>query len=705
MEQQIDLNVKGMSCAACVNRIEKALLKNGSDEAQVNLATEKARVKFDPAKLSPEKIIQIIQDTGYEATLTPVDKKEKSDSLRKEKISIIISAVLTLPLVLPMLGVSFMLPPLAQLGLAIPVQFGFGARFYKGAWGAIKSRSGNMDLLVAVGTSAAFGLSLYLMQVSSHAHLYFESSSVIITLVMLGKYLEKKAKAQTTAAISALEKLQPETALVRRNGKEEILSIRELKLEDIVIVRAGEKIPVDGVVVEGSSEVNESLITGESMPRAKSMNDKVTGGSINGQGLLLVKVTALGSETTLARIIRMVEEAQMKKAPIQRLVDKVSAIFVPVVMGISFVTIIATGILTGNWELAIVHGVAVLVIACPCALGLATPTSIMVGTGVAATHGILIKDAEALELVHSVKTIAFDKTGTLTEGKPILKKITAHAGDEEELLKIIAAIQSGSEHPLAHAAVAEAKRRNLTWPWAGAVQNLPGRGLEGVVEGKKYTIGSHRILKDKASENSEGATLSYLVDETGTLLATMSFVDDVKPNSKKAIEFLHAQGIKTVMITGDNEASGTRIARALGIDEVRANVLPDEKAKIIETLKKDKDIVAMVGDGINDAPALASADVGIAMATGTDVAMHSAGITLLQGNPLLISDAISISRKTYAKIKQNLFWAFIYNVIGIPLAALGYLSPAVAGLAMALSSVSVVTNSLLLKTWRPHEHR
>jgi len=703
--EQLDLNVKGMTCAACVNRIEKALLKNGTDEAQVNLATEKARVKFDPSKLSPEKIIQIISDAGYEASLTPVTKIEKEDSLKHERYAIIASGILTLPLVLPMLGFPFMLSPLYQLLLAIPVQFGFGLRFYRGAWGAIKARSGNMDLLVAVGTSAAFGLSLYLMKDSHHAHLYFESSSVIITLVMLGKYLEKRAKAATTAAISALEKLQPEHALVRRNGKDVTVSIKDLVLNDEVIVRPGEKVPVDGKILSGTSEIDEAMITGESMPVSKNPGDQVTGGSINGHGTLSVQVTALGSETTLSRIIRMVEEAQMKKAPIQRLVDKVSAVFVPVVMGIAFVTILATGFLSGNWEMAIIHGVAVLVIACPCALGLATPTSIMVGTGVAATHGILIKDAEALELVHSVKTIAFDKTGTLTEGKPVLKKITAHEGTEEEALRIIAAIQSGSEHPLARAVIEEAKKRNITWPWGGAIRSLPGKGLEGTVEGKQYIVGSHRVLKEKPAANPEGSTVSYLVDESGKLLATMSFMDDLKPGSKLAVKNLHALGIRTVMLTGDNEESAKRIAHEIGIDEVRANVLPDEKASAVALLKKGGTIVAMVGDGINDAPALASADVGIAMATGTDVAMHSAGITLLQGNPLLIAEAISISRKTYAKIRQNLFWAFIYNVIGIPLAAFGYLSPTVAGLAMALSSVSVVTNSLLLKTWRPHEHR
>lgn len=692
--EQLDLNVKGMSCAACVNRIEKALIKNGTQEAQVNLATEKARVTFDPSKLTAEKIVQIIADAGYEASLTPVANKEKEDSLKTERVFIFISALLTIPLVLPMLGFPFMLSPLTQLILAIPVQFGFGFRFYKGAWGALKSRSGNMDLLVAVGTSAAFGMSLYLMKDSHHAHLYFESSSVIITLVMLGKYLEKRAKAATTAAIAALEKLQPEEALVRRNGKEETIPVMSLVLGDEVVVRAGEKIPVDGKILTGSSEVDEAMITGESMPVPKEPGSQVTGGSINGHGLITVRVTALGSETTLSRIIRMVEEAQMKKAPIQRLVDKVSAVFVPVVMGIAFITILVTGIITHNWELAIINGVAVLVIACPCALGLATPTSIMVGTGVAATHGILIKDAEALELVHSVKTIAFDKTGTLTEGKPVLKNFSG----SDEALRIAAAIQSGSEHPLARAVIDEAKRKNISWPWGGAVKTLPGIGIEGVVEGKKYTIAKG------TSENPEGMTISTLSDESGNQLATMGFLDDLKHGTKDSVKLLHALGIKTVMLTGDNEGSAKRIAAEIGIDEVRANVLPQDKAKIVSELKKNGTI-AMVGDGINDAPALASADVGIAMATGTDVAMHTAGITLLQGNPLLIPQAISISRKTYAKIRQNLFWAFVYNVIGIPLAALGYLSPTVAGLAMALSSVSVVTNSLLLKTWRPDEHR
>lgn len=697
MEQSLDLNIKGMSCAACVNRIEKALTKNGA-KGEVNLATEKAHVTFESLNLSPEKIITIIKDAGYEASLTAEKKEAKEKSLRTEKISIFISALLTLPLVLPMLGF-FMLPPLVQLMLALPVQFYFGAHFYAGAWGAIKSRSGNMDLLVAVGTTSAFGLSLYLMFTTHHSHLYFESSSVIITLVMFGKYLEKRAKAQTTKAISLLQELQPEEALVRRNGREEVLAVGKIILGDEVIVRAGEKIPVDGKVVEGTSEVNESLITGESMPKGKSSGDSVTGGSLNGNGLLIIKVTALGSESMLSKIIRMVEEAQMKKAPIQRLVDKVSAWFVPVVMIVALLTVLITGFITGNWETAIINGVAVLVIACPCALGLATPTSIMVGTGVAASHGILIKDAEALELMHSVTAIAFDKTGTLTEGKPKLQKIVSEKLPEKDVLKIMAALQSGSEHPLAEAVLNHAKENAIDFPRALDVKALPGIGIEGLVEGKKYSLGSHRLLKETKLPE-EGFTRSYLVDESG-LLAMVDFSDEMKANSPAAITKLRALGIRTVMLTGDNESTARKISSRLQIDEVKANVLPHEKVSYIQSLKKSGGIVAMVGDGINDAPALATADIGIAMATGTDVAMHSAGVTLLQGNPLLIPDAIEISRKTFNKIKQNLFWAFIYNLIGIPLAASGHLSPAVAGLAMALSSVSVVTNSLLLKTWKP----
>lgn len=694
--EQIDLSIKGMSCAACVNRIEKALAKNGAT-GEVNLATEKARVKFN-ADLSPEKIISIISAAGYEASLVPEKKETKISDLKREKILILISALLTLPLVIPMLGLP-MLPPLAQLILALPVQFYFGARFYHGAWGAIQSRSGNMDLLVAVGTSAAFGLSLYLMATTHHAHLYFESSSVVITLVMLGKYLEKRAKARTTEAISLLQELQPEEALVLRDGKEKTLPLSQIVLGDKVIVHPGEKIPVDGIVLDGESEVNESLITGESMPKAKLKNDPVTGGSLNGNGPLVIEVTALGSETMLSRIIRMVEEAQMKKAPIQRLVDKVSAWFVPIVMIISFLTVVITGLMTGNWEVSIINGVAVLVIACPCALGLATPTSIMVGTGVAASHGILIKDAEALELMHSVTTIAFDKTGTLTEGEPRVHTITTTKGDELENLRIMASLQAGSEHPLAEAILDEAKRRSISFERAKDIKTIPGTGIEGYINGKKYSFGSHRLLKENTSPD-DGLTQSYLVDESG-LLSTVSFSDELKASAAETIRALKALHIKTVMLTGDNESTAKKISQALELDDVKANILPGEKAQIIRELKNSGGIVAMVGDGINDAPALATADIGIAMATGTDVAMHSAGLTLLQGNPLLIPQAIEISRKTFHKIKQNLFWAFIYNLIGIPLAALGHLSPAVAGLAMALSSVSVVTNSLLLKTWKP----
>jgi len=713
MEQNISLNVKGMTCASCVNRIEKVLKKDeGVISASVNLATEKANVIFDPSKMNIPKIIALIEKAGYEATEA---KQDKEAGLRKEKHLIILSVLLTLPLVLPMLlqpfGIHLMPPGWLQLLLASPIQFYVGARFYKSGWGAIKARSGNMELLVAIGTSAAFGLSLYLMS-KGIAHLYFESSAVVITLVMFGKYLEARAKQQTSEAIKALEKLRPDTARVIREGKEIQIKIEDVVVSDLVVIRPGERIPVDGNIIKGSTSVDESLITGESLPVDKFVSSKVTGGSINGEGLIEVEVTATGKETMLSRIIRMVEDAQAVKAPIQRLVDKVSAIFVPTVIVISFLTILITGLVTADWETAIIHGVAVLVIACPCALGLATPTSIMVGTGVAAKAGILIKDAEALEIAHSVTTIAFDKTGTLTEGKPSVSSIATFGTNETEALAIMAAIQMGSEHPLGKSVIEEAQKRNIQPSRATGFRAISGKGLEAFVEGRKFYIGSKRLITELnipsekefliAKEKEDlGETVSFLVDDALRLIiAVVSFSDTIKENSAETISKLKSLGIKTVMLTGDNKGSAEKVSRILGLDSYEAEVLPGDKSKVIEKFRSTGEIVGMVGDGINDAPALAAANVGIAMSTGTDVAMHSSGITLMRGNPLLIPDAISISRKTYSKIKQNLFWAFIYNIIGIPLAALGYLSPVVAGAAMAMSSVSVVTNSLLLKRWR-----
>ena len=723
-----EILIEGMTCASCVSRIEKSLIKiPGVLKAVVNLATEKANVTYIDGSLNDSNLLDAITKAGYKGTFSSQNKKdEKSDKdkqLKNDFIKLIIGAILSLPLIIPMIfepfGFNFMLNGWYQFLLATPVQFWLGARFYKAAYRAVIARSGNMDLLVSLGTSAAYGLSLYhLIVFGEHAGhdgsapLYFESSAVVITLVLLGKYLEAKAKQQTTAAIRALQNLRPDVARVKRNEKEIEIGIDEVKLNDKVIIRPGEKIPVDGLVLNGSSQVDESFITGESLPVFKNIGDVVTGGSVNVDGLLEVETTALGTETTLARIIRLVESAQSAKAPIQRMVDKVSSVFVPIVIVISAVTILGWGFYSGDWEGALINGVAVLVIACPCALGLATPTSIMVGTGLGAKAGILIKDAEALELAHSVTIVAFDKTGTLTEGRPEVSSIMTNNISESKLLEITASIQSGSEHPLGKAIIEKAKKDNITIKPSLEVKALAGRGLEGVFENKKYIIGTKRLMTEsdysieffsKAAielENS-GNTVSYIADSTTKLvLGLISFSDQVKSTAIETIKILHERGIRTVMITGDNKGAANKVAKQLGILEVRAEVLPQDKSKIIEELKSSGAIVAMVGDGINDAPALAIANVGIAMSTGTDVAMHTAGITLMRGNPLLIPDALEISKKTYQKIKQNLFWAFIYNIIGIPLAAFGLLSPVIAGAAMAFSSVSVVGNALLLKRWK-----
>ncbi len=730
---EIDLAIEGMTCASCVGRIERSLKKiAGLQSASVNLATEQAKITILTGSVSTDDLIRAVSSAGYSAKLvsgynrsaTGSLDEAKEKQLRLERTHLIIAALLSSPLVLPMtltpFGIHWMPPGWAQLLLALPVQFWLGARFYKAAWKAVKARTGNMDLLVSLGTTAAMVLSIYHLWVfGSHAghdgngHLYFESAAVIITLILFGKYLESRAKQQTSMAIKALQALRPERARVKRAGKELEIAIEEVRLGDLVIVKPGEKVPVDGVVREGLSQIDESLITGESLPVAKGPGDKVTGGSVNADGLLLVETSALGGETTLARIIRLVESAQAGKAPIQRLVDKVSAVFVPVVLGIATVTVLAWGLSTGNWETAIIYGVAVLVIACPCALGLATPTSIMVGTGQGAKAGILIKDAEALEITHSVTTVAFDKTGTLTEGRPEVSQVIGTELTQDEILSLAASVQAGSDHPLAKAVLEYARTRNLSVSDAIEMRALPGRGLEGRINGQRIFLGTNRLMQERgvgisdlASEAArlanEGNTVSYLAQEgVAEALGLISFSDKVKATSKATVQELKRLGVKTVMITGDNQGAAQKAARELGIDEVRADVLPQDKSRIIEELKAKGEIVAMVGDGINDAPALATAHVGLAMSTGTDVAMHTAGITLMRGNPLLIPDAIDISRRTYSKIKQNLFWAFIYNIVGIPLAALGLLDPVIAGGAMAFSSVSVVTNALLLKRWKP----
>ena len=725
-QQEIDLDIEGMTCASCVGRVEKALRKiDGVIEASVNLATESAHVRMN-AGLQPDALTRAIEKAGYHARLHREEiAKETAKPRDKELLHVIFAAILSLPLTVPMLlelfGGHWMLPGWVQFALATPVQFWLGARFYRAGWKAVKARSGNMDLLVALGTSAAYGLSVYqLLLHGDHGmpHLYFEASAVVVTLVLLGKWLEARAKRQTTAAIRALQVLRPEVARVRRDGVDTDVGIDQVRVGDIIVVRPGERVAVDGIVQEGMSHIDESLITGESLPVAKQAGDKVTGGSINAEGLLLVRTDAIGAETTLSRIIRLVESAQAAKAPIQHLVDKVSAVFVPVVLLIALVTFAGWWMVGGDFEQSVINAVAVLVIACPCALGLATPTAIMAGTGVGARHGILIKDAEALEVAHSITTVVFDKTGTLTVGKPALTQAIAQGIEQNELLRLAAAIQQGSEHPLARAVVDAAKAKAIAVPLASEVKALPGRGLAATVEGRSLQLGSTRLMHElgidfgplagnAAALEKEGNTISW-VAKTGDenrLLGLLAFGDQMKPSAQHAVGSLHALGAKTVLLTGDNKGSAAAVGGRLGIDEIVAEVLPADKAAKVAGLKGKGQVVAMVGDGINDAPALAAADVGIAMATGTDVAMHAAGITLMRGDPALVADAIDISRRTYSKIRQNLFWAFIYNLVGIPLAAFGLLSPVVAGAAMAFSSVSVISNALLLRRWKPAQQR
>ena len=720
--REIDLAIGGMTCASCVAHVEKALAQvPGVESASVNLATERARVRMSP-DVEIGTLQRAVAQAGYTATAADGEQAAGPASGLPSWWPVAVSAALTLPLMVPMLAMAFgrdwMLPALAQLALAAPVQFWLGWRFYSAGWRALKAGTGNMDVLVALGTSAAFGLSVYMMlrHWGHGMHLYFEASATVITLVLLGKWLEARAKRQTTDAIRALQALRPETARVRRKGGDVDVPVAAVQIGDLVVARPGERIAVDGRINEGESEVDESLITGESLPVAKHAGDRVTGGAVNGAGLLVIETQAIGAETTLARIIRMVENAQAAKAPIQRLVDQVSAVFVPVVLGLALLTLLGWGFYNGDWENALLNAAAVLVIACPCALGLATPTAIMAGTGVAARHGILIKDAQALEIAHSVTLVAFDKTGTLTEGKPALVTLQALRGRDSDMLRLAAAVQQGSEHPLARAVMNAAAQVKLRVPPATALQSLPGRGLQAEVEGAMLYLGNQRLMREQgvwpaeppaqARElESAGRTLSWLAranaDGTHELLGLLAFGDTIKPTARAAVDALRAHGVRSIMLTGDNPGSAKAVALAAGIEDFRAEVLPADKAGVVAELKKGGVIVAMVGDGINDAPALAAAHVGIAMGSGTDVAMQAAGITLMRGDPLLVDDALSISRRTYGKIRQNLFWAFAYNVIGIPLAALGFLNPVVAGAAMAFSSVSVVSNALLLRRWKP----
>ncbi|WP_285426215.1 cation-translocating P-type ATPase [Pseudomonas sp. efr-133-TYG-103a] len=721
-----DLPITGMTCASCAGRVERALRKvPGVQSATVNLANERAHVEV-LEQVDPASLIAAVDKAGYGASLAQdpatqaVEQQIRHDN---ERWHLLLAIALALPLVLPMLvqslGVHWMLPPWIQFLLATPVQFFLGARFYVAAYKAVRAAAGNMDLLVALGTSAGYGLSLYQWWAAtpgSMPHLYFEASAVVIALVLLGKYLESSAKRQTASAIRALEALRPERAIQVIDGQEREVAISALKVGDQVLVKPGERFPVDGEVIEGQSHADEALISGESLPIAKQPGDKVTGGAINGEGRLLVQTRALGAETALARIIRLVEDAQSAKAPIQKLVDKVSQVFVPVVLLIAAITLIGWLLAGASLEAALINAVAVLVIACPCALGLATPTAIMAGTGVAARYGILIKDAEALERAHSVTAVVFDKTGTLTSGTPRIAHMTAVDGNDDMLLQQAGALQRGSEHPLANAVLDACSARGLKPEQVENSRSLAGRGIAGTLDGRDLALGNRRLLEesdlgmgalaDAAQQwEAEGRTLSWLIElkPARRVLGLFAFGDTLKPGAAQAIEQLTSRNISSHLLTGDNRGSANVVAQALGITDVHAEVLPADKAAAVVALRKTG-VVAMVGDGINDAPALAAADIGIAMGGGTDVAMHASGITLMRGDPRLIPAALDISRRTYAKIRQNLFWAFVYNLIGIPLAAFGLLNPVLAGAAMALSSVSVVSNALLLKTWKMTGH-
>ncbi len=727
--------IGGMTCSTCSTRVEKALRQvPGVIEANVNLAIERADVRAVPGVTRLADLVDAVTKAGYGARIeSPAASQAQAEeehrqrdqvALRREFALLLISAALATPFLLQMVAMSldldWHLPAWDEVLLATPVQFVIGARFYRSAWRALKARSGNMDVLVVLGTTAAYGYSLYLLGtfglMGAMGKLYFEASVIIITLVLLGKFLESRAKRGTTAAIRQLMDLRPQTARVRgADGHEQEVPINDVRAGDLVIVRPGERIPVDGEVIAGRSELDESLITGESLPVDKQPGSKVTGGAINGTGLLEVRATAVGADSTLARIIRLVENAQGGKAPVQRLVDQISAIFVPIVVVLAVITFIGWFSITGNFEQAFISAVAVLVIACPCALGLATPTAIMTGTGAAARAGILIKDVESLERAHRLDTIVFDKTGTLTAGRATLVGTEALRGSEDQLLQLAASLQHGSEHPLARAILEAAEQRQLTRSPVGDFRSHTGRGVSGVVAGRELFIGNTRLLDEQGIVIGEaaarvldwerqGRTAVFVADRDG-VLGVLAIADPLRPEALEAVTALRKMGVRTIMLSGDAELVAAEVGRQAGVDEARGAVRPEGKAEAIQQLRSAGRVVGMLGDGINDAPALAAADVGIAMGTGTDIAMETAGITLMRPDPRLVAGAIEASRATFRKIKQNLFWAFIYNLIGIPLAAFGYLSPALAGAAMAMSSVSVVTNSLLLRRWRPNKER
>lgn len=725
-------NLEGMTCAACANKIEKGLNKlPGVTNASVNFAMETARVEFSPGEVSIEDMKNKVKKLGYTAIVKQDGTSNgasdhRAKELSNQKRKLLISAILSLPLLWTMVGhFSFtswiyvpelFMNPWFQLILATPVQFYIGRQFYVGAYKALRNGSANMDVLVSLGTSAAYFYSLYLtIQWSSIANgmhhgpsLYYETSAVLITLVLMGKLFESLAKGRTSEAIKSLMSLQAKTALVVRDGKELTIPVDEVIVGDVVLIRPGDKVPVDGEVLEGISSVDESMLTGESLPVEKKAGDAVIGATINKNGILRIKATKVGKETALAQIIKVVEEAQGSKAPIQRVADVISGIFVPIVVGIAIVAFLVWyfWVTPGDFAGSLEKAIAILVIACPCALGLATPTSIMAGSGRSAELGVLFKGGEHLEQTHKIDAIILDKTGTVTKGKPELTDVVA-LGNENEFLKLVGAAEKNSEHPLAEAIVIGIQKRNIELPGTQSFEAIPGFGIQATVEGKQLLVGTRRLMEKvnidaKAAYHSmsrleEAGKTAMLVAIDGQYAGMVAVADTIKETSKAAVSRLKEMGIQVIMITGDNERTAKAIAAQVGIDHVRAEVLPEGKAEEVKKLQSQGKKVAMVGDGINDAPALATADIGMAIGTGTDVAMEAADVTLMRGDLSSIPDAIYMSRKTMNNIKQNLFWALGYNTLGIPIAAIGLLAPWVAGAAMALSSVSVVLNALRLQ--------
>ncbi|UCV10721.1 cadmium-translocating P-type ATPase [Dechloromonas denitrificans] len=713
----VEFAIAGMTCAACSARLEKVLNRQPGLQANVNLAAERARVRFSGAA-DEAQVIAAVAKAGFSATRVDSqtrerEKAEKNRVYRSDLRRFWISVALTLPLLGQMLfmfgehGHQNELPRWLQFALATPVQFWIGWRFYDGAWKALRGGGANMDVLVALGTTMAWLLSSVVTLLGLAQHVYFEGGAAVITLVLLGKLLEARAKSRTSEAIEALVRLQPRMARVERDGQWVEMPVEALMPGDIFMVRPGESVPVDGEVIDGESSLNESMLTGESMPVGKKAGDKVFAATANGHGALHCRATGVGEHTLLAGIIRMVGEAQGSKAPVQRLADQISAIFVPVVCAIAALTLLGWWLQSGDFSAALINAVAVLVIACPCALGLATPTAIMVGTGQGARAGILVKNVEALERAKKIRVLALDKTGTLTCGQPQLTDIVPRRMASDEALRLAAALEQHSEHPLARAVLAALGTVDLEK--AQDFKAYPGHGVSGILAGRALRLGSPDWLDCSADPEvlalqQAGKTVIVLADER-QVLALLAIADALRPTSRQAVEILLARGIRVVMLTGDNEATAAAIAAQAGIVEFRAGILPGDKASAVTSLKADGLLVAMVGDGINDAPALAAADVSFAIGAGSDAAIEAADLTLIRNDLLGVVDAIDLSTATLGKIRQNLFFAFIYNVAGIPLAALGLLNPVFAGAAMAMSSVSVVSNSLLLKRWQPNALR